>query len=85
MLPLSPLPGEEYEGEWQADRRHGEGRGRTAAGDEYVGSWAGGKREGAGRMKWVHGDVYEGGWRRDRMHGEAGTVRLPRQPHEQGP
>ena len=61
---------EEYEGQWEDDKMHGEGRYTYQSGAEYTGQWVEGKMHGVGKMVYPDGTSYEGTWARNLMHGE---------------
>lgn len=61
---------EEYVGEWQDDKMHGQGRFVFTSGSVYEGEWANGKMSGFGRMVYANGTTYEGTWLDNIMHGE---------------
>lgn len=66
-----------YEGEWQEDRRHGEGFQSWKDGRTYRGQFRHGKFEGHGRMEWLSSEglaSYEGQYMDDLKHG-AGVYR----------
>ena len=61
--------GDEYQGSYVDDKRHGEGELVFANGDNYKGSFAGGLRCGFGVYTAKSYSVYTGYWERDVRHG----------------
>ena len=61
---------EEYEGMWEDDKMHGQGRYTFTSGAEYNGQWCDGKMNGFGKMVYADGTSYEGTWEENLMHGE---------------
>lgn len=62
----------EYEGQWDNDLRHGEGREAWKDGRLYLGTFRKGKIDGQGRMEWRTPQgvmVYEGQYLEDLKHG----------------
>mmetsp|Transcript_14365 Transcript_14365/g.23484 ORF Transcript_14365/g.23484 Transcript_14365/m.23484 type:complete len:231 (-) Transcript_14365:26-718(-) len=62
----------EYQGQWERDAKHGEGRESWKDGRLYVGSFRNGKIDGVGRMEWRTSQgvmVYEGQYLEDLKHG----------------
>ena len=62
-----------YGGEWENDKKHGQGTEKWANGNSYRGAWEDGVRHGQGEMAWIDGAVYVGEWKNDERHGE-GTM-----------
>jgi hypothetical protein len=58
-----------YEGDWVADKMHGEGVYSFTTGSCYAGSFENGMFEGRGKYTWSDGDIYEGLWMQNKMHG----------------
>mmetsp|Transcript_23134 Transcript_23134/g.30828 ORF Transcript_23134/g.30828 Transcript_23134/m.30828 type:complete len:135 (+) Transcript_23134:135-539(+) len=61
---------EEYEGMWENDKMHGQGRYTFTSGAEYNGTWSEGRMNGQGKMVYADGTSYEGSWSQNLMHGE---------------
>ena len=63
--------GDKYDGEWENDKKHGQGTYTWANGDKYDGAWEDDKRHGVGTFTWANmRDEYEGGWRNGKRHGK---------------
>ena len=65
-----------YEGNWQGDMMHGEGKlkyGETDRLDAYVGCFHKGMRHGPGTLTWSDGRKYAGQWKENQINGE-GTL-----------
>ena len=57
--------GDQYEGDWKDDRRHGKGTVTYAAveggaAEKYEGDWSDGKMHGYGKYFYADGGAYEG-------------------------
>ena len=61
---------EEYEGMWEEDKMHGQGRYTFTSGAEYNGQWVEGRMHGFGKMVYADGTSYEGSWAGNLMHGD---------------
>lgn len=63
--------GDKYEGEWQDDLHHGQGRYTWADGTVYDGQWVLGLQEGQGKCTYTSGQwrEYDGEWRGGKRHG----------------
>ena len=61
---------EEYEGMWEEDKMHGQGRYTFTSGAEYNGQWVEGRMHGFGKMVYADGTSYEGSWANNLMHGD---------------
>lgn len=63
-----------YEGQWQADKHHGEGHQTWSDGRTYDGQYEDGSFHGRGRMEWPadegHKMLYEGQYVKDKKHGK---------------
>ncbi|XP_017010175.2 MORN repeat-containing protein 3 [Drosophila takahashii] len=59
-----------YVGQWQQDKRSGEGKQFYADGSVYFGQWLKGQRSGQGILWQPDGGVYVGEWLLDKMHGK---------------
>lgn len=64
------LGAEEYDGAWEEDKMHGQGKYTFTSGAEYEGQWVNGKMQGHGKMVYPDGTLYEGTWVDNLMHGE---------------
>jgi hypothetical protein len=68
-----------YNGEWEDDLRHGDGKMTFILIDnttnEYDGKWKKDKINGLGTMEYGNGNVYKGEWKNNKMHG-LGTMNL---------
>jgi hypothetical protein len=72
------LHGNEYKGEWENGKMHGNGIMKFADGDVYEGEWENGKEHGSGVMTFADrfdGYVYEGAWENGKMNG-IGVMKL---------
>jgi hypothetical protein len=53
--------GDEYDGEWVHNVKHGYGVYRWISGNTYLGQWVENRREGKiGELQWANGDKYSG-------------------------
>lgn len=59
-----------YEGEWQKDKKHGQGICYFPDKSVYEGSFSGDVFDGYGKYTWNNGDVYIGDWVNGQMEGE---------------
>ena len=71
----APRKGNEYEGEWKKDRKHGHGVYKWADGHIYEGNFKDGKFDGHGVYKHASGDIYEGNYKDDKRNGH-GVLKL---------
>ena len=67
---------EKYQGEFQADQRHGRGTCLFPDGSRYTGEWAWGAMHGDGRYELANGDVFvgqmqRGQWQRGKLRWNA--------------
>tara|TARA_B100001142_G_scaffold296659_1_gene318503 strand:- start:113 stop:544 length:432 start_codon:yes stop_codon:yes gene_type:complete len=62
--------GEKYVGEWQDDKRHGQGTYTFANGDKYVGEHLDGLQDGQGTYTFADGTQYVGEWQDNKRHGQ---------------
>lgn len=62
------LDGSSYDGEWDRNTRHGQGK-ALELGDVYVGTFVNDLMEGHGVMSYSDGSVYEGDWSSSAMEG----------------
>ena len=62
--------GNKYVGEWQNDKRNGQGNNTWANGEKYVGEWQNDKRNGQGNNTWANGDKHVGLYKNDLRHGQ---------------
>ena len=69
--------GMRYEGEWKADKRHGQGTAYSSDDGSviYKGEWQDDKRHGQGIYYWINGARYEGEWNDDKLHGQGTSFR----------
>ena len=51
---------EEYDGEWEDDKMHGQGKYVFTSGAEYEGQWSQAKMHGVGKMIYADGTSYDG-------------------------
>eukprot|EP00659_Diplonema_papillatum_P017134 gene17134-26299_t len=65
--------GVRYEGDWQADERHGAGEHVDATGFKYTGSFSRDVFSGLGSACYPNGDTYTGEWAQGVHHGQ-GTL-----------
>ncbi|HSX13250.1 MAG TPA: hypothetical protein VLE96_02380, partial [Chlamydiales bacterium] len=59
-----------YEGNWENDKKHGQGTHHYANGDRYEGNWENDKKHGEGTLHYANGDRYVGNWKNDKKHGQ---------------
>ena len=57
--------GDEYDGQWKNDRRHGSGTMRYSDGTEYVGDWVNDERTVDSKLNGPDSDTYDGQWKKD--------------------
>ena len=62
--------GDFYEGEFQGNKKHGQGKWVSKNGHVYEGEWEAGKRHGKGKWVTKNGDIYEGEYNADKKHGK---------------
>ena len=78
----------EYQGEFRAGRKHGQGVKAWPNGDRYEGGFVEDRKEGTGKYSWGRGpwagESYEGPYLEDQRHGE-GVYRWPTGDVYQGP
>lgn len=65
-----------YTGEWNGDKKSGQGTFRWPNGMSYEGQWKNNKRTGQGTFKWPNKQVFEGEWLEDKRNG-AGKLTMP--------
>lgn len=65
-----------YTGQWEDDKKHGNGIYRWANGMVYDGEWAANRRTGQGKFTWPNGQVFNGTWVADRRNGP-GSLLMP--------
>lgn len=70
------LPDMGYTGEWNGDKKHGQGVFRWANGMSYEGDWQNNKRTGHGVFSWPNKQVFEGQWLNDKRNGP-GSLKMP--------
>lgn len=68
--------GDVYEGEYENDKKNGQGMYRWSDGNVYNGEWKDDNRNGQGMYTWTDGNVYEGGFKDGDLHGQ-GTLKFP--------
>jgi hypothetical protein len=68
--------GDRYEGEFEGNCPHGQGRYFFAKGDIYTGQFTQGKITGRGRYQFTNGETYEGMVVDNKLHGQ-GVLRKP--------
>ena len=66
--------GDDYEGCWVSDARHGEGTMKYASGDAYTGTWKHGMYDVGERTFTETDDCYSGAWEADLPHGRGTMV-----------
>lgn len=59
----------QYEGEYQRDKKHGVGYFEWESGNSYAGNYSSDERSGYGVMRWTDGSVYMGMWARGIQEG----------------
>ena len=59
-----------YEGQWDKDKRNGQGTCVYSDGSCYIGGFLNDLREGFAKMTWEEGWEYEGYWKEGRLHGK---------------
>ena len=62
--------GSQYEGQYFAGKKEGQGCLVYFNGDKYTGHFFNNKKEGQGRLEDAHGGVYEGQWLNNRREGQ---------------
>ena len=62
--------GNKYVGEWQNNKRNGQGINTWADGEKYVGEWQNDKRNGQGNNTWANGEKHVGLYKNDLRHGQ---------------
>ena len=75
--------GNKYVGEFQDDKRHGQGTATFPSGDKHVGEFKDGMRHGQGTYTFASGDKYVGEWKNNMRHGQ-GTYTFPSGTKENG-
>ena len=66
--------GATYDGEWQSNRRHGQGKETQPDGHVYSGSWVSGLYDGTGTMVYPNGEVFlQGQWEKGGRAAGEGT------------
>lgn len=56
------ITGHRYEGEYQNDKKHGNGEFYWQSGNTYKGSYLNDERDGYGEMYFTDGTIYKGDW-----------------------
>lgn len=74
IMKFSPELG--YTGDWNGDKKHGQGTFKWPNGMSYVGDWQNNKRTGNGVFSWPNKQVFEGEWKADKRHGK-GKLTMP--------
>ncbi|MDG1947876.1 MAG: trypsin-like peptidase domain-containing protein [Amylibacter sp.] len=62
--------GNKYVGEWQNNKRNGQGINTWADGEKYIGEWQNDKRNGQGNNTWANGEKHVGLYKNDLRHGQ---------------
>ncbi|MDC0604601.1 trypsin-like peptidase domain-containing protein [Amylibacter sp.] len=62
--------GNKYIGEWQNNKRNGQGINTWADGEKYIGEWQNDKRNGQGNNTWANGEKHVGLYKNDLRHGQ---------------
>ena len=65
-----------YDGEWNDNSRHGQGKMTYPSGEIYIGAWKDNKKNGNGKMTYSNGNIYEGEWVNSEMNGQ-GKMTFP--------
>lgn len=73
MVVIEYENGDKYDGEVQAEMKHGRGILHYKNGGKYDGQWVDDKRHGHGENTWANEDRYVGNWKENQRHGE-GTM-----------
>lgn len=73
----------QYEGEYQRDKKHGVGYFEWESGNSYAGNYSSDERSGYGVMRWTDGSVYMGMWARGIQEG-VGVMIFPDQTKRAG-
>ncbi len=60
---------QEYDGDWQNDKRHGQGKMLYYDGSSYEGQWVNNLRQGQGTMVFSNKETYTGDWVNDKIQG----------------
>lgn len=63
-----------YTGEWQDDKKHGQGTYKWTNGMSYEGGWENNLRNGQGKFVWPNKQVFEGEWQNDKRNGPGKLV-----------
>jgi radial spoke head protein 1 len=77
------LNGDQYEGDYRRQQRHGHGTYVFRNGARYIGEWVAGKKQGRGKFHYPNGSIYDGEWKKDRRHG-FGVYTYPNQDTYEG-
>ncbi len=72
-----------YEGEYEGDKKNGQGVFTWASGNVYRGEYKDDERDGHGEMKWTDGSYYIGEWVRGIQHGY-GKIVFPDSTEKEG-
>ena len=72
-----------YDGEWLANKQHGQGTATSINGDTYTGNWSHGKRHEQGEMQYSDGSVFIGTFVHGKKHG-FGVLSFPNMDVIQG-
>ena len=70
------LDGGKYVGEWQDERKNGQGVFTLLNGEKYVGEFKDAMRNGQGAFTYANGEKYLGEWKDDKRNGQ-GTQTFP--------
>ncbi len=62
--------GDKYVGEWEDNKKHGQGTYILVSGEKYVGEWKDNNRHGQGTNTWASGNKYVGEWEDNKKHGQ---------------
>lgn len=62
-------PVQNYEGEYEDNKKNGKGKFVWTSGSVYEGEWKDNTKNGRGKFTWADGDVYEGEWKQDNKNG----------------
>lgn len=65
-----PIAGNNYSGEWQENKMHGQGTNHYPDGNIYKGEWLDGLKHGEGEFVWMEKhEKYVGMWENDEFYG----------------
>lgn len=69
MVLINYTNGDQYNGDYEDDQKHGHGTLTYSQGGSYTGEWENDIRNGYGVNKWPNGDQYKGNWKDNKRNG----------------